>query len=115
MDVGGLVESGRAVVQDCQKALALAHDHVSDGPGAIEALRPTALIGVSTVGKRFNRAVIEAMARLNPRPIIFACSNTTSRSECTAQEAYEWSEGRAIFGSGSPFAPVQWGGKTFVP
>jgi malate dehydrogenase (oxaloacetate-decarboxylating)(NADP+) len=115
MDVRGLIESSRTDVQDYQKPFAHAHAPVNDIVGAIEALRPTALIGVSTVGKLFNRPVIEAMARLNPRPIIFACSNPTSRSECSAQEAYEWSEGRAIFASGSPFAPVQWDGKTFVP
>jgi malate dehydrogenase (oxaloacetate-decarboxylating)(NADP+) len=82
---------------------------------AVEALKPTAIIGVSTVPKLFSQAVIEAMARINDRPIIFPYSNPTSRSECTAEEAYKWSGGRAIFASGSPFAPVQIAGKTFVP
>jgi malate dehydrogenase (oxaloacetate-decarboxylating)(NADP+) len=94
-----------------------AHDH----PGAktfleaVESIRPTAIIGVSTVPKLFNQAVIEAMSRINERPIIFPYSNPTSRSECTAEEAYQWSEGRAIFASGSPFDPVVFHGKTFVP
>jgi malate dehydrogenase (oxaloacetate-decarboxylating)(NADP+) len=82
---------------------------------AVEAVRPTGIIGVSTVPKLFNREVIEAMARVNERPIIFPYSNPTSRSECTAEEAYRWSEGRAVFASGSPFPPVEINGRRFVP
>jgi malate dehydrogenase (oxaloacetate-decarboxylating)(NADP+) len=82
---------------------------------AIEAIKPNAIIGVSTVAKAFNQRVIEAMSRVNQRPIIFPYSNPTSHSECTAEEAYRWSEGRAIFASGSPFPPVRFNGKTFVP
>jgi len=70
---------------------------------------------VSTVAKAFNQNVIETMARVNRRPIIFALSNPTSRSECTAEEAYQWSAGRAVFASGSPFAPVQYGNQQLVP
>ena len=82
---------------------------------AVEALRPTGIIGVSTVPKLFNQEVIEAMAEINERPIIFPYSNPTSRSECTAEEAYRWSDGRAIFASGSPFPPVEIAGRRFVP
>ena len=82
---------------------------------AIKQLKPTGIIGVSTVPKLFNQQVIEAMAEINERPIIFPYSNPTSRSECTAEEAYRWSDGRAIFASGSPFPPVQIDGRTFVP
>ena len=82
---------------------------------AIKRLKPTGIIGVSTVPKLFNQQVIEAMAEINQRPIIFPYSNPTSRSECTAEEAYRWSDGRAIFASGSPFPPVQIAGRTFVP
>jgi len=78
-------------------------------------LKPTAIIGVSTVPKLFNRQVIEAMAQINERPIIFPYSNPTSRSECTAEEAYNWSDGRAVFASGSPFPPIEIAGRKFVP
>ena len=81
----------------------------------VEAIRPTAIIGVSTVAHAFNESVIRSMARLNARPIIFPLSNPTSKSECTAEEAIRWSEGRAIVATGSPFPPLHFGGKLFVP
>ncbi len=83
--------------------------------GAVRALKPTAIIGVSTIAKSFDQPVVETMARLNERPIIFALSNPTSKSECTAEEAYTWSKGKAIFASGSPFPPFRYEGKTIVP
>jgi malate dehydrogenase (oxaloacetate-decarboxylating)(NADP+) len=115
VDVNGLVQSNRADLADFQKPFAHPHAPLKDFLSAVESLKPTGIIGVSTVPKLFNQAVIEAMARINPRPIIFPYSNPTSRSECTAEEAYKWSQGRAIFASGSPFPPVNLGGKTFVP
>jgi malate dehydrogenase (oxaloacetate-decarboxylating)(NADP+) len=115
VDINGLIENSRTDLADFQKPFAHAHAPVKDFLSAIQSIRPTAIIGVSTVPKLFTRPVIEAMARLNRRPIIFPYSNPTSRSECTAEEAYQWSEGRAIFASGSPFAPVTFGGRTFVP
>src|SRR6202030_260045 len=94
-----------------------AHQHppINDFVHAIEAIKPSAIIGVSTVAKAFNQRVIEAMSRVNERPIIFPYSNPTSHSECTAEEAYRWSEGRAIFASGSPFPPVALNDKTYIP
>ena len=114
-DINGLVESTRGDLADFQKPYAHPHSPTKDFAAAIESLKPTAIIGVSTVAKAFNQRVIETMARINRRPIIFPYSNPTSHSECTAEEAYRWSEGRAIFASGSPFPPVTLGNKTYIP
>jgi malate dehydrogenase (oxaloacetate-decarboxylating)(NADP+) len=78
-------------------------------------LEPTVLIGVSTVPNSFDRDVITAMTQINARPIIFALSNPTSKSECSAEQAYGWSDGKAIFASGSPFPSYVHGGQTFEP
>jgi malate dehydrogenase (oxaloacetate-decarboxylating)(NADP+) len=114
-DVNGLLVTERADLGEFQKPFAQDRAPVSTFVGAIEALRPTGIIGVSAVPKLFTREVIEAMARINERPIIFPYSNPTSRSECTAEEAYRWSDGRAVFASGSPFPPVEIAGRRFVP
>ncbi len=114
-DIKGLLVTSRTDLADFQKPFAQEHPPVSTFVEAVEALRPTGIIGVSTVPKLFSREVIEAMARINERPIIFPYSNPTSRSECTAEEAYKWSEGRAVFASGSPFPPVEIAGRRFVP
>ena len=114
-DINGLITASRADIADFQKPFAPEHAPLSSFVEAIEAFRPTGIIGVSTVPKLFNRQLIGAMARINERPIIFPYSNPTSRSECTAEEAYTWSEGRAVFASGSPFPPVDYHGRKFVP
>src|SRR5689334_2227139 len=114
-DINGLLVTSRTDLADFQKPFAHDRAPVSSFVGAVKALRPTAIIGVSTVPKLFTREVIEAMAEINQRPIIFPYSNPTSRSECTAEEAYRWSGGRAVFASGSPFPPVEINGRRFVP
>jgi malate dehydrogenase (oxaloacetate-decarboxylating)(NADP+) len=115
VDSKGLVVLGRESL--AEHKLRYAHDfqQVRDLLGAVQALEPTVIIGVSTIAKSFNQPVVETMARVNERPIIFALSNPTSRSECTAEEAYTWSRGKAIFASGSPFPPFVYEGKTIVP
>ena len=114
-DQNGLLESTRKDLADFQKPYAHQHPPTKNFVEAIEALKPAAIIGVSTVAKAFNQQVIAAMARINQRPIIFPYSNPTSHSECTAEEAYRWSEGRAIFAGGSPFPPVRWRDETLIP
>ncbi len=114
-DVNGLLVSSRTDLVEHQ--LQFAHDcEPSDNfAEAILKIRPTAIVGVSTVGGAFNQQVIENISLVNERPIIFPYSNPTSHSECTAEQAYTWSKGKAIFASGSPFAPVEYQGRIFTP
>ena len=114
-DIDGLVTADRNDLPASQKPFAIEHDTITRFADAVRDLKPTAIVGVSTVPKLFNQDVIRAMAEINDRPIIFPYSNPTSRSECTAEEAYRWSDGRAIFASGSPFPPVEIDGRHFVP
>ena len=114
-DVNGLLVTSRTDLADFQKPFAQNRAPIASFVDAVKAIRPTGIIGVSTVPKLFTREVITAMAEINERPIIFPYSNPTSRSECTAEEAYRWSDGRAVFASGSPFPPVEINGRRFVP
>jgi malate dehydrogenase (oxaloacetate-decarboxylating)(NADP+) len=114
-DVNGLLVKSRSDLADYQKPFAHDGEPISDFAEAVLLLKPTAIIGVSTVGGAFTQQVIENMSRINERPVIFPYSNPTSHSECTAEQAYGWSKGKAVFASGSPFAPVVFGGKTFTP
>ncbi|MDE5443232.1 oxaloacetate-decarboxylating malate dehydrogenase [Bradyrhizobium sp. CSA207] len=114
-DVKGLLVTSRDDLADFQRPFAQDRQPISTFVEAIKALKPTGIIGVSGIPKLFTREAVEAMAELNQRPIIFPYSNPTSRSECSAEEAYRWSGGRAIFASGSPFPPVEIGGRKFVP
>jgi malate dehydrogenase (oxaloacetate-decarboxylating)(NADP+) len=114
-DINGLLVTSRDDLADFQKPFAQDRPPISHFVDAVKAIRPTGIIGVSAVPKLFTREVIEAMAEINERPIIFPYSNPTSRSECTAEEAYRWSHGRAIFASGSPFPPIEVNGHHFVP
>eukprot|EP00605_Chrysophyceae_sp_TOSAG23-4_P002586 GSChrysophyteH1.ASY1.ANO1.2856.1 assembled CDS len=83
---------------------------------AIKLLQPTAIIGVSAQGQTFTKEICEEMARINEHPLIFALSNPTSKAECTAKQAYEWTNGKCVFASGSPFDPVTLAdGRTFNP
>ncbi|MEE8112015.1 MAG: NAD-dependent malic enzyme [Acidobacteriota bacterium] len=114
-DSKGLVVKSREGLQEHKIPYAHENEFITDFRTAIETLRPTVLMGVSGQPKTFTREVVQTMARIHQRPIIFALSNPTSKSECTAEEAYTWSGGNAIFASGSPFDPVILNGKKYVP
>lgn len=114
-DAKGLLVTSRNDLADFQRPFVQDRPPISTFVEAVKALKPTGIIGVSGIPKLFTREVIETMAELNQRPIVFPYSNPNSRSECTAEEAYRWSDGRAIFASGSPFPPVEIGGRKFVP
>ncbi|MCF8179105.1 MAG: NAD-dependent malic enzyme [Sulfuritalea sp.] len=115
VDSKGLVVKSREGL--AAQKLPYAHDHapVADFLDALNQLKPTGIIGVAAVGGTFTPEVLRAMADINERPIVFALSNPTSKAECTAEEAYRGTDGRALFACGSPFAPVQLEGKTLVP
>jgi len=115
VDSKGLVVASRTDLAVHKKPYAHEHAPASTFIDAIRQLKPTAIIGVSATPNTFTQEVVETMAKLNERPIVFALSNPTSRSECTAEQAYAWSGGRALFASGSPFDPVTLGGQHFVP
>ena len=116
MDSKGLIVRSRLDSLSAQKR-PYAHDaaFVPDLATAVRTLRPTALIGVAGAGRAFSPEILGEMARLNARPIVFALSNPTSKSECTAEEAYAGTQGRAILASGSPFGPVTFEGQTLAP
>ena len=113
-DSKGLVVEGRGPLAEHKRPFAHAHAQQADFLAAIRELRPTAIIGVAAIAGAFTQAVVQEMTRLNEHPVVFALSNPTSKAECSAQQAYEWSGGRALFASGSPFAPVTLGKKTYV-
>ena len=114
VDLHGLVVKSRTDLMEHN--LPYAHDHVPlDFVRAIDAIRPHVLIGATGAPGTFTRTVVERMSAINERPVIFALSNPTSRAECTAEQAYAWSGGNAVFTSGSPFAPVVRGGRTLRP
>jgi len=115
VDSKGLVTAGRRDLAEHKRPYAHPHEPVADFIGAVRALKPTAIIGVGATPQTFTREVIETMSELNERPIVFALSNPTSKSECTAEQAYAFSGGRALFASGSPFDPVETGGRRYVP
>ncbi len=114
-DINGLLDASRTDLLDFQKPYAHLHAPTRDFVAAIESIKPTTIIGVSTIGGAFNQKVIETMARINERPVILALSNPTEHAECTPEQAYTWSKGKAIYAAGVQFAPVHYNGQTFLP
>jgi malate dehydrogenase (oxaloacetate-decarboxylating)(NADP+) len=115
VDSKGLVVKSRQDLAEYKRPFAHEHGFLPDFLSAVKALEPTAIIGACGLPNKFDQAVLEKMAEINERPIVFSLSNPTSQSECTAEQAYQWTGGRAIFASGSPFDPVAYQGKTYVP
>uniref|UniRef100_A0A0E0JNF7 Malic enzyme n=1 Tax=Oryza punctata TaxID=4537 RepID=A0A0E0JNF7_ORYPU len=112
---GLIVSSRKETLQHFKKPWAHEHEPVGNLLDAVKTIKPTVLIGTSGKGQTFTQEVVEAISSFNERPVIFALSNPTSQSECTAEQAYTWSKGRAVFASGSPFDPVEYDGKIHVP
>ena len=115
VDTQGLLTSNRDSIAHHKQRYARDMPPIDNFLEALKTLKPTAILGLSGQPGSFPKEVIEAMAEINKRPIIFALSNPTSKAECTAEEAYRWSKGRAIFASGSPFDAVKFGNKTHIP
>ena len=114
-DSRGLVHDGRSDLVEHKRPYAHPHAPVTVFADAVRALRPTAIIGVAASAGAFTEEVVREMSAINERPIVFALSNPTSKAECTAEQAYRWSGGQALFASGSPFGPVTLDGRRFVP
>jgi malate dehydrogenase (oxaloacetate-decarboxylating)(NADP+) len=115
VDSSGLVVAERTDLAPHKRPYAHPHAPLADLGAVVESVRPTALIGVSGAPQAFSEPVLRMMGRLVERPVIFALSNPTANSECTAEQAYRWTDGRAVFASGSPFPPVELGGSRFLP
>ncbi|MDJ0906906.1 MAG: NAD-dependent malic enzyme [Woeseiaceae bacterium] len=115
VDSKGLVVSSRENLADHKLPYAHDHEYVDNLLDAVKMLKPTAILGLSGQPQTFTKEVVEAMADINQRPLISALSNPTANAECTAEQAYKWSKGRAIFASGSPFDPVKYNNRIFVP
>ncbi|MEK7383251.1 MAG: NAD-dependent malic enzyme [Elusimicrobiota bacterium] len=114
VDSKALVESTRKDLQEHKKPYAHKHAPVASLASAVKVLKPTALIGVSGMAKQFTQEIVSDMSKFNKQPVIFALSNPTSKAECSAEEVYTWSDGKALFATGSPFDPFTYKGKTYV-
>jgi malate dehydrogenase (oxaloacetate-decarboxylating)(NADP+) len=114
-DINGLLETTRKDLVDFQMPYAHQHAPTRDFVAAVESIKPTTIIGVSTIGGAFTQKVVESMSRINERPVILALSNPTGKAECTPEQAYTWSKGKAIYAAGVQFPPVHYDGQTFLP
>jgi len=116
LDSKGLVTDWRSEAIAEHKLHYVRHEkHLHTLLEVVEKVKPTVLMGLSGQGGAFTEDVIRAMYKHNPLPVIFALSNPTHKTECSAEDAYRWTDGRAIYSSGSPFAPVTLRGKYRVP
>ncbi|KAM7119559.1 NADP-dependent malic enzyme [Ciconia maguari] len=116
VDSKGLIVKGRASLTPEKQRFAHEHGEMKNLEDIVKDIKPSVLIGVAAIGGAFTKQILQDMAALNKRPIIFALSNPTSKAECTAEQCYKYTEGRGIFASGSPFDPVTLpSGQTLYP
>lgn len=112
---GLVIKNGARPLQEHKIPYARDEEGIKDLLDVVKSVKPTILVGVSGQGQTFTEDVVKEMLKYSDQPIVFALSNPTTKSECTAQQAYKWTKGKAIFASGSPFDPVRMRGKIFVP
>merc|ERR1712183_759122 len=116
-DSRGLIVANRSSGGISEHKAPFAHEHaeMKELGDIVKEIKPTVLIGAAAVPRVFTPEIIRDMASFNDQPVIFALSNPTSQAECTAEEAYVHSDGRAVFASGSPFPTFKGFGKTYEP
>ncbi|MFM0478790.1 NAD-dependent malic enzyme [Paraburkholderia strydomiana] len=114
-DKNGLLYEGRSDLNPWQKPFAKDLPETNDLVEAVNAFKPAVLIGVSTAPGLFNEQVVKRIAAITDRPIIFPLSNPTDKAECTAEEAYQWTDGKVLFAAGVQFPDVTIDDKTFHP
>jgi malate dehydrogenase (oxaloacetate-decarboxylating)(NADP+) len=114
-DSRGLLVKSRKDVGGQKAQFAKDLEPMTDFYEMVNLVKPTTIIGASAQFGAFNEKIIRKMGELNDRPVIFALSNPTSKAECTAEAAYKYTDGRAVFASGSPFPDYVHNGKTFKP
>lgn len=115
VDSQGLVTKGRQGLNAEKLPYAHEHENIKDLAAIVDSVKPTCLFGVAAIPQTFTESVCKNMAKHSSRPLIFALSNPTSKAECTAEQAYTWTNGTCLFASGSPFDPVEIDGRKFVP
>ncbi|KAJ3357482.1 hypothetical protein HDU91_005397 [Kappamyces sp. JEL0680] len=121
-DTKGLISESRGDKLPEHKLYFSRHDidkndlaQVKSLDGILDYVRPTALIGLCTVGGVFTDDILKKMAAMNDKPIVMPLSNPSSNAECTFEQAMTCTEGRVIFASGSPFPAMTFQGKTYIP
>uniref|UniRef100_A0A914BZX6 Malic enzyme n=1 Tax=Acrobeloides nanus TaxID=290746 RepID=A0A914BZX6_9BILA len=115
VDIDGLITKNRRNLDPRHEPFAKDAKDTKDLLEVVKMVKPGALIGASTVRGAFTNEIIKYMSEINPRPIIFALSNPTSKAECTAEDAYTITRGRVLFASGSPFKNIEIDGKLYKP
>jgi malic enzyme len=125
LDSRGLLFQGRMIKDEHKKEFALnaqameRYDFGTDEPAelfeVVAKVKPTILLGATTKPGTFTEDIVREMAKHVERPLVFPFSNPTSKAECTPEEAIQWTDGRALLATGSPFPPVTHNGKKHVP